>query len=78
MKAKKEIREEREDVVSFWVEKKVLNSNDEIEVIEEKVDECTVVDLQNRIDAHKLAIADLEAKIQVENSKIQLANDLLG
>jgi len=76
MKAKKEIREERIDVVSFWVNKKVLGANDEIEVIEEKVDECTIMELNKRIEAHQLAIADLGAKISDEQNKIMLANAL--
>ena len=72
MKAKNELRDERTDVFSFWVDKKVLNANDEIEVIEEKVDECTLIELEKRIEAHQLAIADLEAKIIEERCKITL------
>ena len=76
MKAKNELRDERTDVFSFWVDKKVLNANDEIEVIEEKVDECTLIELEKRIEAHQLAIADLEAKIIEERCKITLVNAL--
>ena len=72
MKAKNELRDERTDVYSFWVDKKVLNANDEIEVVEEKVDECTLIELEKRIEAHQLAIADLEAKIIEERCKITL------
>lgn len=76
MKAKQEIRAERTDVFSFWVDKKVLNANDEIEIIEEKVDECTLIELQKRIEAHEAAITDLQAKIVQEQEKINLINAL--
>lgn len=76
MKAKNELRDERTDVYSFWVDKKVLNANDEIEVIEDKVDECTLIELEKRIEAHKLAIADLNEKITLEQTKIALINAL--
>jgi energy-converting hydrogenase A subunit M len=73
MIAKKEIRAEREDVVSFWVDKKIINSNDEIEVIEEKIDECTVVELEARIEQANVQIATLNETIALEMSKIALA-----
>ena len=76
MKAKNELRDERTDVFSFWVDKKVLNANDEIEVIEEKVDECTLIELEKRIETHQAAIADLNAKIAEEQMKISLINTL--
>ena len=76
MKAKNEVRDERTDVFSFWIDKKVLNANDEIEVIEEKVDECTLIKLEKRIETHQLAIADLESKIIEERCKITLINAL--
>lgn len=76
MKAKNELRDERTDVYSFWVDKKVLNAIDEIELVEEKVDECTLIELEKRIEAHQLAIADLEAKIIEERCKITLVNAL--
>ena len=76
MKVKNEIRPERTDVYSFWIDKKVLNVNDEIEVIEEKVDECTLIELEKRIETHTAAIADLNAKIAEEQLKIGLINTL--
>ena len=76
MKAKNELREERTDVFSFWVDKKVLNANDEIEIIEEKVDECTLIELEKRIETHNAAIADLNAKIAEEQMKIALIGAL--
>lgn len=76
MKAKNELRPERNDVYSFWIDKKVLNANDEIEVIEDKVDECTLIELENRIETHNAAIADLNAKIAEEQMKIDLIGEL--
>ena len=76
MKAKNELRPERTDVFSFWIDKKVLNANDEIEVIEEKVDECTLIELDKRIETHQAAIADLNAKIAEEQMKIALIGAL--
>ena len=76
MKVKNELRDERTDVYSFWVDKKVLNANDEIEVIEEKVDECTLIELEKRIETHQSAIADLNAKIAEEQLKIALIGEL--
>lgn len=76
MKVKNELRDERTDVYSFWVDKKVLNANDEIEIIEEKIDECTLIELEKRIETHNAAIADLNAKIAEEQMKIALINTL--
>lgn len=76
MRVKNELREERTDVFSFWNDKKVLNTNNEIEVIEEKVDECTVIELEKRIADHNTSIAELQCKISLEQSKIILINNL--
>ena len=76
MKVKNELRDERTDVFSFWVDKKVLNANDEIEVIEDKVDECTLIELEKRIETHNASIADLQSKIAEEQLKISLINTL--
>ena len=76
MKAKQEIRAERNDVFSFWVEKKALNEFDEIVINDEKVDECTLIELEKRIAGHEAAIADLQAKIAQESEKISLINAL--
>ena len=66
---KKEIREEREDVYSFWEEKKVLNSNDEIIIEEIKIEECTIVELERRV-------SELEKSILSEQNKINLINSI--
>ena len=66
---KKEIREEREDVYSFWEEKKVLNSNDEIIIEEIKIEECTIVELERRV-------SELEKTILSEQNKINLINSI--
>ena len=76
MIAKVEIREEREDVYSFWEDKKSLNDNDEIVVEEVKIEECTVLEIEKRIEETQQQIIDLTAKIALENSKIILINSL--
>ena len=76
MIAKVEIREEREDVYSFWEDKKSLNDNDEIVVEEVKIEECTVLEIEKRIEEAQQQITDLTAKIALENSKIDLINSL--
>jgi phosphoribosylformylglycinamidine (FGAM) synthase PurS component len=76
MIAKVEIREEREDVYSFWEDKKSLNDNDEIVVEEVKIEECTVLEIEKRIEETQQQIIDLTAKIALENSKIHLINSL--
>jgi hypothetical protein len=76
MIAKVEIREEREDVYSFWEDKKSLNDNDEIVVEEVKIEECTVLEIEKRIEETQQQIIDLTAKIALENSKIDLINSL--
>jgi hypothetical protein len=76
MIAKVEIREEREDVYSFWENKKSLNDNDEIVVEEVKIEECTVLEIEKRIEETQQQIIDLTAKIALENSKIDLINSL--
>ena len=76
MIAKVELREEREDVYSFWEDKKSLNDNDEIVVEEVKIEECTVLEIEKRIEETQQQIIDLTAKIALENSKIDLINSL--
>ena len=76
MKAKKEFREERTDVYSFWIEKKVINENNEIEVVDEKIDESTLIGVQDRIVHFENEIATLQDKKSVEQLKIQLINAL--
>ena len=76
MIAKVEIREEREDVYSFWEDKKSLNDNDEIVVEEVKIEECTILEIEKRIEETQQQIIDLTAKIALENSKIDLINSL--
>jgi len=77
MKVKQEYREERNDVYSFWNNKKVININDEVEVIEEKIDECTLIELEKRIEDHNTEIVALQDKIAVEQLKINLINELI-
>jgi hypothetical protein len=77
MIAKLEIREERNDVYSFWEMKTQLNeTQDAIIEVETKIEECTIVELQKRIEESEKQILELNAKIALENSKIQLINSL--
>ena len=77
MIAKKEFREERQDVYSFWEMKNQLNeTQDAIIEVETKIEECTVLELEKRITEAEQQIIDLTAKIALENSKIALINNL--
>ena len=68
MIAKKEIREERDDVIGFYVEKEIIGINGSI-TVEEQVDETTLLAL----DEMK---AKLEDDLTLVNEKITLANAL--
>jgi hypothetical protein len=75
MIAKKEFREEREDVFSFWEMKTQLNeTQDAIIEVETKIEECTIVDLEKRIAESEKQILDLTTKVELEQSKIELIN----
>lgn len=77
MVVKAEVREEREDVFSFWEMKNQLNeTQDAIIEVETKIEECTIVDLVTRITDFENQIIDLTAKIALEKSKIDLINAL--
>ena len=73
MIVKNEIREEREDVFSFW-ENVATIENGKIVQVETKIEECTVIELQKRIEESEKQILDLTAKIALENQKINLIN----
>lgn len=77
MTVKNEIREERNDVFSFWEMKPQLNeTQDAIIEVETKLEECTIVDLEKRIEEIEKQILELNAKIALDISKIALINDL--
>jgi hypothetical protein len=77
MTAKNEIREERNDVFSFWEMKVQLNeTQDGIIEVEEKVDETTLLELEKRIEDFQVQIVEITEKIALENSKIELINAL--
>ena len=77
MIVKAEVREEREDVFSFWENKPQLNeTQDAIIEVETKIEECTIVDLEKRIEESGKQILELNAKIALDISKIALINDL--
>jgi hypothetical protein len=75
MIAKKEFREEREDVFSFWEMKTQLNEmQDAIIEVETKIEECTILELEKRISDTQQQILDLTTKVELEQSKIELIN----
>jgi DNA anti-recombination protein RmuC len=69
MKAIKEIREERDDVFSFWVEKTVQGIDGEMVTVEEMVDETTEETLLNSME-------ELRSKIEDINTKLELIKEL--
>jgi phage/plasmid-associated DNA primase len=69
MKAIKEIREERDDVFSFWVEKAVQGVDGEMVTVEEMVDETTEETLLNNME-------ELRSKIEDINIKLELIKEL--
>jgi len=77
MIVRNEIRDERNDVFSFWEVKKQLNeAQDAIIEVEEKVEETTLLELAKRIEDFQVQIVEITAKIALENSKIELINAL--
>lgn len=68
MKAIKEIREERTDVISFWVEKEIQGINGVV-TIEEKIEETTEIALLEKKLQH-------ENDLQVVNEKLLLISEL--
>ena len=77
MIVKAEIREERNDVFSFWEMKTQLNeTQDSIIEVETKIEECTIIELEKRIADDEQQIIDLTAKITLDKSKIDLINSL--
>lgn len=77
MRVVKEIREERNDIYSFWVTKRQLNeTQDGIIEVEEKLEEYTVLELEKRIEDLELEAIKVANKIVLENSKIELINAL--
>ena len=75
MICKKEFRDERTDVYSFWENVPTIE-NDKIVQVETKIEECTVIELQKRITDAEQQIADITDKIALENSKIISINSL--
>jgi hypothetical protein len=77
MKVVQEIREERNDVYSFWESKKQLNeTQDGIVEVEEKVDEATILELEKRIFDFELQITEITEKILLEKEKLNLIKEL--
>lgn len=62
---RKETREERNDVFSFFTTKKALNENDEIIEVEEPIKENTTLNqLQDEETALHAQIAEIEKKLE--------------
>ena len=65
MRAEKEIREEREDIFSFWEDVVNVDKKGNEFVTEDKLDETTLVALE-------ALVIELQGKIDIANAKIQL------
>jgi hypothetical protein len=77
MKVVQEIREERNDVYSFWENKKQLNeTQDGIVEVEEKVDEATIVEIEKRVNDFELQISEITEKILLEKEKLNIIKEL--
>lgn len=68
MKVKKEIREERNDVFSFYEEKEIIGVNGSV-MVEEKIEESTLIHLTEKQN-------QLTKEIEVINEKIRLINEI--
>jgi len=68
MRAKKEIREEREDVVGFYEDREIVGINGTV-LVEEKIDETT----ENILKETK---QKLESELQLVNDKLLLIAEL--
>ena len=69
MKVKKEIREERNDVFGFYEEKEIVGINGYI-IVDEKIEETTLIDLQSKQ-------SELQNQLEVVNEKIRLINETI-
>lgn len=67
MKVKKEIREERNDIFGFYEEKEIIGINGSV-IVDEKIDEATLIELQSRQ-------SELSNQLAVVNEKIRLINE---
>lgn len=67
MKVKKEIREERNDVFGFYEEKEIVGVNGSV-IVDEKIDETTLIDLQSKQ-------SELSNQLAIATEKIRLINE---
>ena len=67
MKVKKEIREERNDIFGFYEEKEIVGVNGSV-IVDEKIDETTLIELQSKQ-------SELQNQLEVVNEKIRLINE---
>lgn len=75
MIVKHEIREERNDVFSFWENVPTIE-NGKIVQVETKIEETTLVDLEKRIVDAEKQILEITEKIALDKSKIVLIKAL--
>lgn len=71
MKIKKEIREERNDVFSFYEEKEIISVNGSV-IVDEKIDETTLIDLQVKKSELSNQLAIVTEKIRLINESITI------
>ena len=67
MKVKKEIREERNDVFGFYEEKEIIGVNGSV-IVDDKIDETTLIDLQSKQ-------SELSNQLEIVTEKIRLINE---
>ena len=67
MKVKKEVREERDDVFSFYKEKEIVGINGSV-IVDDKIDEMTLIDLQSKQ-------SELSNQLEIVTEKIRLINE---
>lgn len=80
MKAKKEQREDRDDVYSIWIDEKYIkteNGVDSISVREKKIDEFTLIDLDKKIKDKEKELVDKQKEDKDLKDKKKLVEDLI-
>jgi len=84
MRAQKEFREERDDVVSFWeIDKQLSEDKTQIIEVEVKIKECGISNLETELQEMPAFIESLQEQLKEANKKqlqliemVRLAKDL--
>ena len=84
MRAQKEFRDERKDVVSFWeIDKQLSEDKTQIVEVEVKIKECGISNLETELQEMPAFIESLQEQLKEANKKqlqliemVRLANDL--